>query len=161
MLVEGRWRDLKQQRRQPLFLTLSYKIVPCCHKIHLYVCLTSTSGGFLKDRLTPAVRFSPWATPLLGPMAPMVSSDCRVLTGIPETQDREKVLGFITAVCCSLTGGHQSELVLFISDLLLLHVSAWEEKSHHPFEELVHELDGQWHNVHLHKKEKKLTSVFI
>lgn len=95
MLVEGRWRDLKQQRRQPLFLTLSYKIVPCCHKIHLYVCLTSTSGGFLKDRLTPAVRFSPWATPLLGPMAPMVSSDCRVLTGIPETQDREKVLGFI------------------------------------------------------------------
>lgn len=46
----------------------------------------NTSGGFLKDLLTPAERFRPWATPLLGPMAPMVSSDdCRGLTGIPVT----------------------------------------------------------------------------
>lgn len=45
-----------------------------------------TSGTFLNDLLTPALRFSPWVTPLLGPMAPMVSSDdCRGLTGIPET----------------------------------------------------------------------------
>lgn len=48
---------------------------------------TNTSGAFLNDLLTPAVRFSPWATPLLGPIAPMVSSDdCRGLTGIPVTQ---------------------------------------------------------------------------
>ena len=47
----------------------------------------STSGAFLNDLLTPAVRFSPWVTPLLGPIAPMVSSDdCRALTGIPVTQ---------------------------------------------------------------------------
>lgn len=45
-----------------------------------------TSGAFLNDLLTPAVRFRPWVTPLLGPRAPMVSSDdCRGLTGIPET----------------------------------------------------------------------------
>lgn len=48
-----------------------------------------TSGAFLNDLLTPAVRFSPWVTPLLGPIAPMVSSDdCRGLTGIPETHGR-------------------------------------------------------------------------
>uniref|UniRef100_A0A8D3A2X1 Uncharacterized protein n=1 Tax=Scophthalmus maximus TaxID=52904 RepID=A0A8D3A2X1_SCOMX len=98
-----------------------------------------TSGGFLNDLLTPAVRFRPWATPLLGPIAPMVSSDdCRGLTGIPVTRST-------SASALS----NQSEFVLLISDLLLLNISSREEKSHHSFEELVHQLDGERHHIHL------------
>ncbi len=73
----------------------NYKIQ--LHVFIIFLFLTSehqqsksmnTSGGFLNDLLTPAVRFSPWATPLLGPITPMVSSDdCRALTGIPVTQN--------------------------------------------------------------------------
>uniref|UniRef100_A0A3B4XCB5 Uncharacterized protein n=1 Tax=Seriola lalandi dorsalis TaxID=1841481 RepID=A0A3B4XCB5_SERLL len=105
--------------------------------------------GFLKDLLTPAVRFSPWPTPLLGPIAPIVSSDdCRGLTGIPAAQttlaSRTWKLLLINRTSCN-----QSEFVLLISDLLLLNISSWEEKSHHSFEELVHQLDGERNHVHL------------
>lgn len=48
-----------------------------------------------------------------------------------------------------LTCGDQSELVLLVCHLLLLHVPPREEESHHPLEELVHQLDGEWHHVHL------------
>jgi len=47
------------------------------------------------------------------------------------------------------TSSNQSKLVLLISDLLLFDISSWEEKPHHSFEELVHELDGERHHVHL------------
>lgn len=198
--------------------------------------MINTSGAFLNDLLTPAVRFSPWATPLLGPIAPMVSSDdCRVLTGIPVTRSTtssplwppgdsapytlyshrvscmkthtpqghikltepfnsserwhntvtgylirhtrlaekmETIIDWVDAIDCRLvsseerrvllslqrsyfhcwtkpTSGNQSELVFLISDLFLLYVSSWEEKSHHSLEELVHQLDGERHHVHL------------
>lgn len=48
-----------------------------------------------------------------------------------------------------LTCGNQSELVLLICHFLLLHVSPREEEAHHPLEELVHQLDGERHHVHL------------
>lgn len=48
-----------------------------------------------------------------------------------------------------LTSSNHSRLVLLISDLFLLDVSTREEKPHHSFEELVHELDGERHHVHL------------
>uniref|UniRef100_A0A3Q1BZQ7 Uncharacterized protein n=1 Tax=Amphiprion ocellaris TaxID=80972 RepID=A0A3Q1BZQ7_AMPOC len=108
----------------------------------------STSGGFLNDLLTPAVRFSPWVTPLLGPIAPMVSSDSgRGLTGIPVTR----------TTLASVS--NQSELVFFISHLLLFYVSAWEEKSHHPLEELVHQLDGERHHINL-MIERNIREIF-
>lgn len=47
------------------------------------------------------------------------------------------------------TCGNQSKLVFLVCDLLLLDISSREEKSHHPLEELVHELDGERHHVHL------------
>uniref|UniRef100_A0A671TK81 Uncharacterized protein n=1 Tax=Sparus aurata TaxID=8175 RepID=A0A671TK81_SPAAU len=121
-----------------------------------------TSGAFLNDLLTPAVRFSPWVTPLLGPIAPMVSSDdCRALTGIPVTQTTsESALWPLLLLILLLsyrkhTRGNQSELVFLICHLLLLDVSSWEEESHHPLEELVHQLDGERHHVHLTMDTKK------
>uniref|UniRef100_A0A3Q1JP41 Uncharacterized protein n=1 Tax=Anabas testudineus TaxID=64144 RepID=A0A3Q1JP41_ANATE len=120
----------------------------------------NTSGGFLNDLLTPAVRFSPWVTALLGPKAPKLSSvDCRGFTGIPVTKTtsvsvRSKMIEpFSSAQRDEITHGNQSEFVLFISDFLLLNVSPWEEKSHHSFEELVHQLDGERHHVHLMMEE--------
>uniref|UniRef100_A0A3Q3N512 Uncharacterized protein n=1 Tax=Mastacembelus armatus TaxID=205130 RepID=A0A3Q3N512_9TELE len=114
----------------------------------------NTSGGFLNDLLTPVVRFSPWVTPLLGPIAPMVSSDvCRGLTGIPVTQTMSASSVFLSHTHISQhTSGNQSELILLISDFLLLNVSSWEKKSHHSFEELVHQLDGERHHIHLMTK---------
>uniref|UniRef100_A0A8P4K0Y1 Uncharacterized protein n=1 Tax=Dicentrarchus labrax TaxID=13489 RepID=A0A8P4K0Y1_DICLA len=118
----------------------------CVHQLVTNcVCLLfgadNTSGGFLNDLLTPAVRFSPWVTPLLGPIAPMVSSDdCRGLTGIPVTQS--------TSASALLQAGDPTDKVLLsLLDLLLLNVSSREEKSHHPFEELVHQLDGERHHL--------------
>uniref|UniRef100_A0A8C6TGD0 Uncharacterized protein n=1 Tax=Neogobius melanostomus TaxID=47308 RepID=A0A8C6TGD0_9GOBI len=92
---------------------------------------------FLNDLLTPAVRLSPWVMLLLGPMGPMVSSDdCRDLTGIPVTQTSSQPLRQKT-----VTSSDQSRLVLLISNFLLLNISTREEKTHHPFKELIHELD--------------------
>lgn len=48
-----------------------------------------------------------------------------------------------------LTCGDQSELVLLVCHLLLLDISPREEESHHPLEELIHQLDGERHYVHL------------
>lgn len=59
----------------------------------------------------------------------------------------------LTAVILPLlpkrTRRNQSELVFLICDLLLLNISSREEKPHHPLEELVHQLDGERHHVHL------------
>lgn len=64
------------------------------------------------------------------------------------------------------TCGDQSELVFLICDLFLLNVSSGEEKSHHPLEELVHQLDSERHHIHLmmgtiyiHKSQEKNISV--
>lgn len=53
------------------------------------------------------------------------------------------------------TSRNHSRLVLLIGDLFLLNVSSREKKSHHPFEELVHELDGERHHVHLTKQKQR------
>lgn len=47
------------------------------------------------------------------------------------------------------TSSNQSEFVFLISNFLLLYISSREEKSHHSFEELVHQLDGERHYIHL------------
>uniref|UniRef100_A0A3B3S1I5 Uncharacterized protein n=1 Tax=Paramormyrops kingsleyae TaxID=1676925 RepID=A0A3B3S1I5_9TELE len=118
-----------------------------------------TSGGLRKDLLTPAVRLSPWLTPFPGPRAPMESSaSCRGLpTGKPAA-DRERPFvdksgntstsGNRRRTLHGSTCGHQPELVLFVTHFLLLFPPR-EEKSHHPLEEVVHELDGERHDVHL------------
>lgn len=54
------------------------------------------------------------------------------------------------------TCGNQSELVLLIRDLFLFNISSREEKSHHPLEELVHQLDGERHHIHLMMGGKKI-----
>uniref|UniRef100_A0A3B5RDP2 Uncharacterized protein n=1 Tax=Xiphophorus maculatus TaxID=8083 RepID=A0A3B5RDP2_XIPMA len=112
-----------------------------------------TSGGFLNDLLTPAVRFSPWVMLLLGPMAPMVSSDSgRGLTGIASYKlCTETKTAFITK---RRTSSDHSGLVFLICDVFLFNVSAREEEPHHPFEELVHELDGE--RIYLRKINKSL-----
>uniref|UniRef100_A0A8C7HIS4 Uncharacterized protein n=1 Tax=Oncorhynchus kisutch TaxID=8019 RepID=A0A8C7HIS4_ONCKI len=116
--------------------------------------IADTQGnlGDLDDLLTPDVRFKPWVTPLLGPMTPMVSSEsCRgLMTGMPEIQ-------FTLAIH---TSSDHSGLVLLISNFLLLHIPSWEEESHHPFEELVHELDGERNHVHLQKYQKYISCHF-
>uniref|UniRef100_A0A3Q1FWZ1 Uncharacterized protein n=1 Tax=Acanthochromis polyacanthus TaxID=80966 RepID=A0A3Q1FWZ1_9TELE len=118
---------------------------------------TPTSGGFLNDLLTPAVRFSPWVTPLLGPIAPMVSSDSgRGLTGIPVTRT---TLASVISKSSRASSYNQSKLVFFIGHLLLFYVSAWEEKSHHPLEELVHQLDGERNHIHL-VIERNIREIF-
>uniref|UniRef100_A0A3B3XVN3 Uncharacterized protein n=1 Tax=Poecilia mexicana TaxID=48701 RepID=A0A3B3XVN3_9TELE len=120
-----------------------------------------TSGGFLNDLLTPAVRFNPWVMLLLGPMAPMVSSDSgRGLTGIAATHTHTNTHRISVSTMPSAfitkrrTGSDHSGLVFLICDVFLFNVSAREEKAHHPFEELVHELDGERHHVHLITKKK-------
>uniref|UniRef100_A0A3B3D310 Uncharacterized protein n=1 Tax=Oryzias melastigma TaxID=30732 RepID=A0A3B3D310_ORYME len=50
-----------------------------------------------------------------------------------------------------------SKLVFLISVLLFFNISSWEKKSHHSFEELVHELDGERHHVHLEKNKTIIT----
>lgn len=47
------------------------------------------------------------------------------------------------------TCGNQSKLVFLICDLFLFNISSREEKSHHSLEELVHQLDGEWHHIYL------------
>uniref|UniRef100_A0A8C6NJK4 Uncharacterized protein n=1 Tax=Nothobranchius furzeri TaxID=105023 RepID=A0A8C6NJK4_NOTFU len=127
----------------------------------------STSGGFLNDLLTPAVRFSPWVTLLLGPIAPMVSSDRgRGLTAIPVTHQapaseltcRTLITqeGKRSSDCFYHTSSNHFRLVLLISDLFLLNVSSWEEKAHHPFKELIHELDGERNHVHLKVQRRNI-----
>uniref|UniRef100_A0AAY5EG13 Uncharacterized protein n=1 Tax=Electrophorus electricus TaxID=8005 RepID=A0AAY5EG13_ELEEL len=105
-----------------------------------------TSGVLRNDLLTPAVRFIPCMTPLLGPSAPMESSD----TCLGFTTPDPMAIAMTTYRKSSTqvqTCSDQSELVLFIPDLLLLHVSPREEKSHHSLEELVHELNGERHHI--------------
>ena len=68
-----------------------YRLFSCLCQVLLNIeakrHVLPTSGGFLNDLLTPAVRFSPWVTLLLGPIAPIVSSDNgRGLTVTPVTQ---------------------------------------------------------------------------
>lgn len=51
---------------------------------------------------------------------------------------------FITLTCSD-----QSKLVFFIANLLLLYIPSRKEKSHHALEELIHQLDCKWYNIHL------------
>uniref|UniRef100_A0A672HKH6 Uncharacterized protein n=1 Tax=Salarias fasciatus TaxID=181472 RepID=A0A672HKH6_SALFA len=119
----------------------------------------------------------PWATPLLGPIIPMVSSDSgRGLTGIPDTHThthtqlqhqrsgeinyRQSADHFVVVKNNKqkqkLTSGDQPELVLLVSNLFLLNISSREEKSHHSLEELVHELDGERNHVDLRTETETL-----
>uniref|UniRef100_A0A8B9JU70 Uncharacterized protein n=2 Tax=Astyanax mexicanus TaxID=7994 RepID=A0A8B9JU70_ASTMX len=86
-----------------------------------------TSGGLRKDLRTPAVRFIPCVTPLLGPSPKSINSHYKF----------------------NQTCGDESKLVFFIPDFLFLHVSPREEKAHHSLEELIHELDGKRHHIDL------------
>uniref|UniRef100_A0A671QFI6 Uncharacterized protein n=1 Tax=Sinocyclocheilus anshuiensis TaxID=1608454 RepID=A0A671QFI6_9TELE len=92
--------------------------------------------GLRNDLLTPAVRFNPCVTPFPGPSPPMESS--------------ESCLGFTTPLSIPVVvGSNQSELVFLIPNFLFFHISSREEKSHHPLEELVHELNGEWYHIYL------------
>uniref|UniRef100_A0A7M4G1G3 Uncharacterized protein n=1 Tax=Crocodylus porosus TaxID=8502 RepID=A0A7M4G1G3_CROPO len=115
-----------------------------------------TSGALRNDLLTPDVRFT--------------TISCRgFTTGIPAGggwasvphgahPEPSPVLGCVTL--CSpctlpaLTCRHQLGLVLLVAHLLLLHSAAREEEAHHPVEELVGELDGQRHHVHLREEQQ-------
>uniref|UniRef100_A0A4W3IMT5 Uncharacterized protein n=1 Tax=Callorhinchus milii TaxID=7868 RepID=A0A4W3IMT5_CALMI len=123
----------------------------CCH----------TSGAFLNDRLTPVARFNP-VEPFPVPSEPTLSSErasCRFLTtGIPGKAapaqgvgEREGVVGQQPQTLSTpLTRCNQLRLVFLIGPhILILHVSPREEEAHHPPEELVGELDGERHHIHL------------
>lgn len=64
----------------------------------------------------------------------------------------------------SQTCGNQSELVFLIPNFLFFHISSGEEKTHHPLEELVHELNGEWYHIYLQMKtffRKKRTAICV
>uniref|UniRef100_A0A8C2JAN1 Uncharacterized protein n=1 Tax=Cyprinus carpio TaxID=7962 RepID=A0A8C2JAN1_CYPCA len=108
--------------------------------------------GLRKDLLTPAVRFNPCVTPFPVPSPPMESS--------------ESCLGFTTPVILmttniSQTCSNQSKLVFFIPNFLFFHISPGEEKSHHPLEELVHELNGEWYHIYLQIKTERRGQLYV
>lgn len=47
------------------------------------------------------------------------------------------------------TSGDEFGLVFLVPHLLFIDVAPGEEEPHHPLEELVHQLDGERHHVHL------------
>uniref|UniRef100_A0A9R1SBW1 Uncharacterized protein n=2 Tax=Cyprinus carpio TaxID=7962 RepID=A0A9R1SBW1_CYPCA len=71
-----------------------------------------------------------------GPSPPMESSESCL------AQDGPSVHMLMTRKT-SQTCSNQSELVFLIPNFLFFHISSREEKSHHPLEELVHELNGE------------------
>lgn len=52
-----------------------------------------------------------------------------------------------------LTCCHQLGLIFLIPHLLLLHITAGEEETHHSVEELVGELDGERYHIHLWERD--------
>uniref|UniRef100_A0A8C3E6F7 Uncharacterized protein n=1 Tax=Corvus moneduloides TaxID=1196302 RepID=A0A8C3E6F7_CORMO len=111
----------------------------------LFMAARGTSGAFRNDLLTPDVRES------------SATISCRgFTTGIPGANR----VGGGGGVHCSrtsrgegdhepLTCCHQLGLIFLIPHLLLLHITAREEETHHSVEELVGELDGERHHIHL------------
>uniref|UniRef100_A0A672K1U0 Uncharacterized protein n=1 Tax=Sinocyclocheilus grahami TaxID=75366 RepID=A0A672K1U0_SINGR len=116
-------------------------------------------SGLRNDLLTPAVRFNPCVTPFPGPSPPMESSDsCLGFTTpllIAHRQQSNTLTGaknlchMLMTRKTSQTCSNQSELVFLIPNFLFFHISSREEKSHHPLEELVHELNGEWYHIYL------------
>uniref|UniRef100_A0A663MJT1 Uncharacterized protein n=1 Tax=Athene cunicularia TaxID=194338 RepID=A0A663MJT1_ATHCN len=106
----------------------------------LFMAAAGTSGAFRNDLLTPDSS---------------ATISCRgFTTGIPGTKRVGAAQGHRSVAreegdhkpltCC-----HQLGLVFLIPHLLLLHIAAGEEETHHPVEELVGQLDGQGYHVHL------------
>uniref|UniRef100_A0A3B4CRG9 Uncharacterized protein n=1 Tax=Pygocentrus nattereri TaxID=42514 RepID=A0A3B4CRG9_PYGNA len=103
--------------------------------------------GLRNDLLTPAVRFIPCVTPLLGPSPAMESSDSCLGFTTPDPRERRAemeryAIAHTVNNVSNQTCSDQSELVLLVPNFFFLYVSPREEKAHHSFEELVHELDG-------------------
>lgn len=113
-------------------------VIHCMLYEHNQSQITDTSGGFLNDLLTPAERFSPWVTPLLGPMAPMVSSDCRGLTGIPVTPTTS--MSALWPLCGSLPSTLHSHWVSLIFSVSHPHTDQGHIQSETTFNSSVDEI---------------------
>uniref|UniRef100_A0A452I5K2 Uncharacterized protein n=1 Tax=Gopherus agassizii TaxID=38772 RepID=A0A452I5K2_9SAUR len=122
--------------------------------------MVGTSGAFRNDLLTPDVRFT--TISCLGFTTGIPEREgSTVNCPIPPLSTTASVNRGVRLVCArplpsspqgTLTRGHQLGFVLLIPHLLLLHAAAGEEEAHHPVEELVRELDGQGHHVHLQEE---------
>lgn len=119
-------------------LLLTLFVIHCMLYEHNQSQITDTSGGFLNDLLTPAERFSPWVTPLLGPMAPMVSSDCRGLTGIPVTPTTS--ISALWPLCDSLPSTLHSHWVSLIFSVSYRHTDQGHIQSETTFNSSVDEI---------------------
>lgn len=123
--------------------------------------LCHTSGNLRNDLLTPELRVKPWATPFPGPSGTesSVAISCRgFTTGIPKKKQTTVILFlewlwaatlFWHSRITILTSCHQFGLILFITNFIIFHISTRKEKAHHSMEELVGELDGERHHIHL------------
>uniref|UniRef100_A0A8C7EEW7 Uncharacterized protein n=1 Tax=Nothoprocta perdicaria TaxID=30464 RepID=A0A8C7EEW7_NOTPE len=111
--------------------------------------ISGTSGAFRKDLLTPdssaTMSCRGFTTGIPG-----TSTELRGAPGHGESRHQGHLIeGLNCAICLPLllTCCHQLGLVFLIPHLLLLHVAAREEETHHPVEELVGELDGEGHHM--------------
>uniref|UniRef100_A0A8C0ERZ8 Uncharacterized protein n=1 Tax=Bubo bubo TaxID=30461 RepID=A0A8C0ERZ8_BUBBB len=109
----------------------------------LFMAAAGTSGAFRNDLLTPDSS---------------ATISCRgFTTGIPGTKRVGETVSPRSSKCGlpaegdhkPLTCRHQLGLVFLIPHLLLLHIAAREEETHHPVEELMGQLDGEGYHVHL------------
>uniref|UniRef100_A0A8C8W338 Uncharacterized protein n=1 Tax=Peromyscus maniculatus bairdii TaxID=230844 RepID=A0A8C8W338_PERMB len=131
-------------------------------QIQLFGDLCHTSGNLRNDLLTPELRVKPCATPFPGPSGTesSVAISCRgFTTGIPKKKQTSTVILFLEWLWAAtlfwhsritiLTSCHQFGLILFITHFIIFHISTRKEKAHHSMEELVGELDGERHHIHL------------
>uniref|UniRef100_A0A673KN15 Uncharacterized protein n=1 Tax=Sinocyclocheilus rhinocerous TaxID=307959 RepID=A0A673KN15_9TELE len=117
---------------------------------------------FIEQQIT--VRFNPCATPFPGPSPPMESSESCLGFTTPYRLGTE-IPGLLTTLLwmskTPQTCSNQSKLVFFIPNFLFFHISSREEKSHHPLEELVHELNGEWYHIYLQIKTERRGQLYV
>uniref|UniRef100_A0A8C3I5I6 Uncharacterized protein n=1 Tax=Chrysemys picta bellii TaxID=8478 RepID=A0A8C3I5I6_CHRPI len=114
--------------------------------------MVGTSGAFRNDLLTPDVRFTTISCLGFTTGIPEREGSIAVILPDPLHSIRGSGWPLPSSPQGTLTRRHQLGFVLLIPHLLLLHAAAGEEEAHHPVEELVRELDGQGHHVHLQEE---------
>lgn len=143
-------RGAARSQLQNVFFNLLFTlfVIHCMLYEHNQSQITDTSGGFLNDLLTPAERFSPWVTPLLGPMAPMVSSDCRGFTGIPVTPTT--LISALWPLCDSLPSTWHSHWVSLIFLVSHPHTDQGHIQSETTFNSSVDEITELFYTTFRH-----------
>lgn len=117
-------------------------------RTHTFLKVISKAGSLFiaqRDDITHHTRLTEKLETIIDQLAVI---NCRRV--ITQRDFRLLILLLSYCSCCQKhTSSNQSKLVFLISDLLLINISSREEKSHHSFEELVHQLDGERHHIDL------------